>query len=76
MGLWQSTPHPPVESDPNLGQQEPPCQRAESMMSKRAGQTSWDWGLAGSGLSSQYYLHILLNEVFRDAASRIIFHSA
>lgn len=24
-GLWQSIPDLPVESDPSLGQQEPPC---------------------------------------------------
>lgn len=51
-----------VDMDPDLGQQEPLCRKAESMVSKRTWQTSQGERTWGLDLSSQHYLCVLFNK--------------
>jgi len=75
VGLWQSTPHLPIESDPGLGQQEPPRQRAEQGVQKSVagfpGLGTWAVGPLFTVSRTCFIQH-----AFSHAATHIIFHSA
>lgn len=53
---------PDVDTYPDLGQQEPLCQRAESTMSKRTWQTTQGERTWALDFSSQHYLCVLFNK--------------